>query len=187
MSTEHPESEKKYKMITPNGKVFLLTIKNLDKIHFFISLLDSSSDEVKEPIDLSRIIDLSPLLKMTDNDFDSIFTFIFQYASLYPEGKVESPEPEKNFKHRNISTLLEKNEVSIFHELINYTDDLHRDEQCFDEIFKEDLYEINILIKAMKYAELLNIQILFKKLAAVIAMYLKDKNISYIHKLFTAE
>ena len=43
-----------------------------------------------------------------------IMNFIIRYALLYPKGKKEFPAPDVDFKHRTISTLLNKEEVLYF-------------------------------------------------------------------------
>ena len=160
-----------------------VTKKDSDKIPVLLAIITNSesSSNKYSPILLSDIVGES---NITGKYVESVMKFIFAYASLYPEGHDEYPPPDKDFKHRSISTLLSIKEVPIFHKLINYTDDLHRDEQCREDIYIEDLYQLSILIEAGHYAELLCMKILLRKIGACLALYLKDKNVSYIHKLF---
>lgn len=94
--------------------------------------------------------------------------FISDYDCLFVE-KEESNPPPKDFKHRHVHTLFPEEEGLLFQKLINNKS--HKD-------------QVNILIKTMELAISLNKGILTQKLAAIIAMKIKDKKLSKIRQIF---
>lgn len=168
-------------VVMPKGKTYTYIKESLDKISIFTKTQKYISSN-----DATIVLNISDYISEIDESEKSehVMNFIFSYVSLYPKGKKESHVPDFNFKHRMISTLFEKEEAPIFQELIHETHDLQRDKQSLDEIYIEDLYKIDMLLTAMRYTESLNMKILTKKLAAVVVMHLKDKNVNYIDKIF---
>jgi len=103
------------------------------------------------------------------NASKKILTFIFKYASLYPAEKKESPAPEDNFKHRKINILL-KNEHIIIQELLSNV---------------TEKKQIDILIETMYIVEIFHMEILYEKIAAIIAMKIKDKTPINVYDLLS--
>jgi len=100
---------------------------------------------------------------------EEIHDFISEYSKLFTDDVPETPPPDLDFKHRNITTLFLGEEGVLFDKLL-------------DGKFHEE--QIDMLIETMELAEKMKKNILYRKAGAVIAMKLKDKRINEIHNAF---
>ena len=98
-----------------------------------------------------------------------IIIFIIEYYTLYYDRR-ELDAPLYDFSHRNIKTLFDISEYPIFKKLLD-----------------NEINEIKILSEAGNVSEILRMKILHKKIAAIIALKLKDKTPRVIHDMIMSE
>ena len=146
--------------------------KNFSKIPLINNIINNSKNYPLqiEWTDLCSKIDDVHKKKILHNSNEKIIKFIFDYSSLYQKEEIEIPPPKINFKHRSIKTLIEKTEYPIFEKLINENENSLK-------------IQLDILIKTMYITEILYMKILYRKLAAVIAMKIKDKTPEKIYNV----
>ena len=98
-----------------------------------------------------------------------IIIFIIEYYTLYYNRR-ELDAPVYDFSHRNIKTLFNQYEYPIFKKLLD-----------------NEINEIKILSEAGNVSEILRMKLLHKKIAAIIALKLKDKTPRVIHDMIMSE
>ena len=102
-------------------------------------------------------------------DIEGIYKFIQDYENIWIK-KNETFPPEYNFKHRRLFTLLGNKEAFLFDDILNN---------------KTYTQQIDKLISIAKLATTLEMEILFEKCMAVIAMKIKDKQLDQIEEIFS--
>ena len=159
-------------IIFTNENIYKSLKKNFSKIPLINNIIKNSENyplQIEWTDLCSKIDDIHKREKL-QNSNENIIKFIFDYSSLYHDDKMEIFPPKINFKHRSITTLLEKTEQPIFEKLINENENSLK-------------IQLDILIKTIHITEILHMKILFRKLAAVIAMKIKDKTPENIYNV----
>ena len=162
---------KEITILLPNNKSIKVEISNISKIPAidkFIKIHNSHLDTIEDVKYIFPIVNVTGV-HFNDIDIKNINNFIFNYAAGYPSDEKENPAPPHNFKIRHIHNLFEP-------KISNYFIMLLCDKKLKDQI--------NILLGVMDVANKLKMNILCEKIAAVIALKIKDKPLSTIKKLF---
>lgn len=100
---------------------------------------------------------------------DITIKIVLDYMALYPKFTIESKTVIRDFKNRNLDTLLVRDEFLLLDKYLKKTD------TCYNVKFIADI---------MRLALSLELIILAEKCGAIIAMYIKDKPLPFIKSIF---
>jgi hypothetical protein len=107
-------------------------------------------------------------ISLFKNYSDDVVKIILDYLKMYPKFIIETNKIAYNFKNRNLDTLLIRQEFELL--------DMH-----LKKTIKENTY---FMMRLMKLALLLDLTILAEKCGSIIAMFIKDKPLTFIEYIF---
>jgi len=104
------------------------------------------------------------------NYSDVVVKIVLDYIALYPKFTIETEKISRNFKNRNLDTLLIRDEFDLLNLHLKKTN---------------NKYNVKFIASIMRLALSLDLSILAEKCGAIIAMFIKDKPLEFIEDIFT--